>query len=1445
MSRFTILFLLGTTIVNANPATHLVHPSESPVPAMDTIPPSITCPPDITLTLGPTGCDTVFHYTVTATDNTPGVIVAKVSGLASGAKFPAGLTTNLFIAVDAAGNTATCSFTVRVVSNPPSAVQCNDEVVQFLDANCMRTVLATEVLEPPFGCLDAYKIEVDFTVPFGNGPWNPAVFGSNDLGKTYQFRVTNIVNGNYCWGNITLRDTLRPAPACSTLNIPCAVPTEHLTPAFLKDSLGFLSAMPTVPDNCPGASTLTFSDVGENLACGAPDGVTARIRRTWIARDISGNSATCLQTINRVRSLDFVEFPERDTVYCADASIPPSRTGSPYVAVGGRRYSLLTAPACEIDAFYEDLQAKTCGGSRRIAREWEVRDACLPSGPGNPIKMIQIIVVLDTSAPVVQCPANQLFLIRADSTCRVPVRLPDVSALDDCSPVTEATAFWNEGALIKTRSGVLKNHSGNDPMAFDTLAVFDTIPNFPTGVTEMLYAISDACGNVTSCSFLVEVWDSIPPIAVCDSVPTVYFGADGLAVLAAAEADNGSSDACNDLTFKIRRVTSGGCMPGDTLLNDVLVACCAEEGDTIAAILRVYDVANPAGETQDGFGLGQYSECLLQVVVADTFGLGCAAPPDVTTTCDAFLPDLSEYGSFSSSCVADSTQEVGDYAQFDSLCRSGTLIRYFRAFDTASGQSRTCSQIITVNPEPYDYYVRFPDDKIITECDSTGSFGEGPQWIGLGGCEHIVVTYTDELFTVVPDACYRIERQWTVYNSCTYNPNLALVTIPNPNPNPITNHPNNLPGPVVSAPNAMTPWAPTTVAINPGATPTNFSTFWSADANGYTYKQIIKVIDVKKPVALNCPIAPLNLEDASDNDPNFWNALYWSDPVSGQKDMCEGAVDLCLTATDLCSGSDLNIRYILYLDLDNNGTQETSVSSSHAFVANTVYYGNTSGNGTARQFDFRSVPGNQKYGFAIQTSTSGRNQTACVRWRNVDNPGSFVLPQLPYGTHRIRWLADDACGNETTCEYTFSVQNAAGICGADMVPISGNIQTEAGAGVEAVNVRLNRVLAGVPDWTQTSVTDANGDYSTQAPSGGSYTLAPELDVAPLNGVSTLDMLLINKHILGQDTLDSPFKIIAADANKSRSITTFDIVELRKLILGVYSKLPNNTSWRFVDAGFVFPQPENPLQTVFPETITGLNHTPQNPPVHDFIAVKVGDVNGNASPGVMAATPVSRDAAPIRLTIPDRVVHAGDTVDVRLAFPEPVAGFQLTLALVGMDVLDVLPGPGMGGEHFAVFPEDGLLTVSWTGAGTPAFVLRLRADRSGRLSDQIHLSRQIAVPEAYLASETGYRIADLVLHVEDGDYVYSPTAGLELYQNRPNPVSNSTQIRFFLPESGTATLRVNAPDGRLVFEKSGYFRTGLHSIPLHREQFGGATGVFFYTLETGKETRTKRMIVPER
>lgn len=154
-----------------------------------------------------------------------------------------------------------------------------------------------------------------------------------------------------------------------------------------------------------------------------------------------------------------------------------------------------------------------------------------------------------------------------------------------------------------------------------------------------------------------------------------------------------------------------------------------------------------------------------------------------------------------------------------------------------------------------------------------------------------------------------------------------------------------------------------------------------------------------------------------------------------------------------------------------------------------------------------------------------------------------------------------------------------------------------------------QVLSGNPN-VPPVLTDANGYYELEIPEGEDATISPFNDSYPLNGVSTFDKVLLNNHIMGVQQLNSPYKLIAADVNRSNSLTSFDGVELEKLITGIITNFENNTSWRFVSASFAFSDPANPFNSAFPQVaniddinadVSGLN----------FIAIKVGDLNGSA------------------------------------------------------------------------------------------------------------------------------------------------------------------------------------------------------------------------------------------
>ncbi|MEO6759229.1 MAG: PKD-like domain-containing protein, partial [Saprospiraceae bacterium] len=128
------------------------------------------------------------------------------------------------------GCTQSVSQYVTVVTTPSQLV-CNNLVYLSLDVDCVSEILPDDILEGTYGCFDDYIVELDKTLPYGNGPWVPGVVNASDIGKTYQVRVTHLVSGNKCWGNIKIEDKLPPVLTCLPFTLPCNV--TNLTPAYL------------------------------------------------------------------------------------------------------------------------------------------------------------------------------------------------------------------------------------------------------------------------------------------------------------------------------------------------------------------------------------------------------------------------------------------------------------------------------------------------------------------------------------------------------------------------------------------------------------------------------------------------------------------------------------------------------------------------------------------------------------------------------------------------------------------------------------------------------------------------------------------------------------------------------------------------------------------------------------------------------------------------------------------------------------------------------------------------------------------------------------------------------------------------------------------------------------------------------------------------------------
>jgi len=355
----------------------------------------------------------------------------------------------------------------------------------------------------------------------------------------------------------------------------------------------------------------------------------------------------------------------------------------------------------------------------------------------------------------------------------------------------------------------------------------------------------------------------------------------------------------------------------------------------------------------------------------------------------------------------------------------------------------------------------------------------------------------------------------------------------------------------------------------------------------------------------------------------------------------------------------------------------------------------------------------------------------------------------------------------------------------------------------------------------------------------------------LNGVSTYDLVLISKHILQTQLLDSPYKMIAADVNMNGSITTLDMVELRKLILFIETEFPvESSTWRFVESNFAFPNAANPWETVFPEEtfINGLTADV----IADYVAVKKGDVNGSALTGFAGDVEGRSFNGELIFNVADRELVAGNTYTVDFTSNDfnNIMGYQFSLAFDqnAVEVADVQSGElvGMSNGNFGMSRiNEGVITTSWNNSAATSMVddqtvfsVTFTAKNNTTLSEVFNVSSRLTAAEAYNADLDLMNVA-----IEYNDDNNEAIAEFTLLQNTPNPFKGQTVIGFTLPTAANATLSVYDISGKVVRTVNGDFAKGYNEVTMDRSELN-STGVLYYQLETADYSATKKMIILE-
>ena len=1156
------------------------------------------------------------------------------------------------------------------------------------------------------------------------------------------------------------------------------------------------------------------------------------------------------------------------------------RTGSGVPNVFG------AAGFCMYNTTFQDDTLATCGGSLgvfKILRVWRVLNMCTNAITTD----TQVISVADRIAPVftlvptLNLPANEN-PNGYPGICGASGLLPAPVITDNCSGISAATVRVNTPAGRATavvQGGVIVGY--RIPSPFLPLG----------GPYTVTYTVSDNCGNSATATQIVNVVDVTPPVAICDEITNLSLTGTSATAILARSLDDGSYDQCNDVFFKVLRMDEEQAegLPGRGLsltcnaanseelgesgnfsfFDDEAFFCCDDDA-TEMLIVRVFDVdpgrgaVDPGRMIPGGDLFNRFNDCMVEVRIEDKVApVLLVGAPNRTLSCTQ-LGLVQQYANvanltfdaptFQDNCAFTVSLTVNDGT---GNCGAGVITRTFRATDNQGNQSVTVTQRITVLLE-HDYTILFPDDLDIRDC----LFGVGTNdtltedRLIERDCDLLAVSHTDRLFTADDDACYKILRTYDVINWCEWNGVDAAINITNPS--------FTTAGPRLDV--TVSTAGVDVVRINGQLQP-------FGSVGRFSYVQIIKVYDTIDPTLTNisqaactpasvvaidpttCGQAVAVSFDLNDNCADEFNVSYrlvafagpGTNPVTGLPVRAVTLADLATAAqagtsfpndpfggtivgrTRNAQGVFVNVpagtvtiqgsfplgNHILvitvndqcgnlieaYVPFTARDCKAPTVKVLNGLAINNMQTGTITV--TARMFD----AGSSDACSAVKLSYSP----------NVnDTARTFTCADL--GTTTVRIYGTDAAGNQDFVETYIIIQDQTGVCSGTSPRIAARLTTDGGNGVAGATVKVSG------DAQMTATSDVNGAADFTVVAGGDYSVTAENRANAANGVSTFDIAMVGRHVLGTSPLTTFSELTAADASGNGTISAYDMTVIRRVVLGLDAEFRGSPSWRFFNAG------DYSLEVFNVNDAAGV--TPA-----EFLAVKIGDVSGNARANARQALAPRTLTGEFALVAADARLGAGEAHTVVFGASDlNVAGYQLTLewdpTAVSVEGVEALTHDAEGfGTHLLA---DGKLTLSYAGEmSEELFGLKVRALRAGVvLSEAFQVTSAVTTAEAYGADAN---LQSVTLRFGGA----TAATGYALEQNRPNPFANTTLIGFTMGETADATLVVTDIAGRVVWRVNGNYEAGHNVVEIAGDEL--PKGVLNYTLTAGDYTATRKMI----
>lgn len=1020
----------------------------------------------------------------------------------------------------------------------------------------------------------------------------------------------------------------------------------------------------------------------------------------------------------------------------------------------------------------------------------------------NSTTCVAEVTVIDDIPPVITCAPALTLDLDASGSAVLTVGQVVLTAEDGCgidSQVLDMSVFdCSDKNMVTVVTATVTDDNGNTTTCTSNITVEDNLApscvissglTFPPDIiitpADVLESFTDNCASVSSSSTLT------PNIFDCDML------GDQMIELLVTD-DCGNTSTCTG-TIEIVDNSVPVCVPMDITVSldangEYMLSADEVDGGSTASCgssitLEVDPNFFDCGDLGDNIVTltvtatgGATSTCNATVTVEDNTPPVVVCPADMSFPCETDISNPNDFGqpTFSDNC--DQTPILLADAVYDvNSCNVGTLERTFTVTDD-DGNVASCVQVITVtgpaNPL-VESDITWPDSPFDAgDCIADPlNIDSGEPEVDTTGLDCFNITVSFSDNVTGIQCSGTIIRTWTVVDSCQAPGGVFTFQQ--------TINVNDVVGPTIMGPSDIT------VILPPGNT--SCDTFLNLAAT-----------------VTDCAPGFTESNDSPHSDNNNTADASGTYPV--------GETTVTITATDVC-GNTSTYAYVVEV------VDTTAVFLDCAKVIDNI------------EMDMMVVVHISQTQFEVDFGDcNGSNYT--VSFSNViPNQDTVIATCSDVGLDMYTIYLWTGGMIIDSCTNLFQIVDGGGFCNTPLLSgtISGRIATEDQRELEGANIQL----MGSP--FEPLSTGQEGSYAFPAMEfGGKYQVIPEKDTDYLNGVSTLDLIAIQKHILGSERIKSPYKLIAADIDRSGNITGSDLLELRKLILGTYTVLPNNTSWRIIDKSHKFIDPLNPFAFEIPEYYE-IDEFSQSMLV-DFVGVKIGDVNDSAIANLDEQMIDNRSNRKFYYQVEEKLHLAGEVIEVKFSSSEfeNLLGLQHGLKYNAslVELVEIRSEVSSFNSSNYTITEDGMLKFSWNGQmdedDVVLFSMVFKSKSNVFTSELLEIHEGLRA-EAYMKDQSAYGIdIEFVDAIEDVQKVI-------LYQNVPNPWTENSDIKFYMPEKGEYTINLYDINGRLIHSYNGLAKAGTNVQSLSNDQFEFG-GVLYYELIAGQERLINKMLL---